>query len=855
MRAQQVHYTSCRRGTSNGAGIQVRSFTPGVAADELQEIVRRGNYSAPPRRTEDAAEAPVALRQYPLANGRVAVTRSAYSGTDYSGRDGNFMAHTLVFEPGELKVRPLDLYEWGGWKKCLDPAEDTEEVPPPLPVAEISQPLSMGFDPRAFLADQPGAREILIDVARAMFLVAPTGRRIVIRDTSHTNWKWIACLHRLFPLKHISGLTVSSFQHSQADCAHVNATIDGTYFSFNDSQLNFEYFMFDLVSGRRSPIPDVEPKLNQEAVFYAERVVSWLIDQPEYLARFDTFMAGYTHQSMDIGLAIGLRLFQMQDQQVAPPDWELAPIVDFVADFASPDSCRAAVEALPGIMASLRARGRPEDFSALIKLCLKAAEATGDTQLAAEGAAIWVQMFDELIVIRNQESQAVASAWALVVQSGQARTAARIFLAEGHLALIEPHYGRLDAAPLRVVAENLYAALRASSPQQAIGTCIPAKSLVVAVAGRPASGSTNWLSEILLPLENDAESIAALLRYAAEINLPSTAAAMLSTWERRPSLASAVRKQLDQSRQHELLMAEFRLLMAAARDKRKFFSEYSSGPLKTLPGFSERNLTTMTDLLWREVGDRDRTQLALDWLNDPGWLRWLSEDVQRQMAGCLNREVSLQPSDSGQRFAAAVADLAASLELRLVPDRPAIRRLLAQCLQAGKLTVDSLAHIEALLSELDKADYRLALSILLPLSLVGSASVHAEACVRLYQKPRQGEFCAEYLRIFDGKSAKKDVLRLLAVAAAHWLTVDASALREPITDGLAKRLARHRDRDVATTLNQIAASLAATSEPKATKRYREFDETVARYQESLPGKVRSFVRRMIDRLVGRTNQQ
>src|SRR5689334_15719663 len=144
MKALQLHYTSCRRGQSGNAGFQTRTLSAGIRPDEQREIERRGIYRPPrdarpdPSPEEIARDFPRALRFYRLESGRLAITLSTYVGRDYSGRWGNFFAHTLVLEAEPAKLWPIDFYEWPGWKAGLSENEDTEEVPTPLPAVDLS---------------------------------------------------------------------------------------------------------------------------------------------------------------------------------------------------------------------------------------------------------------------------------------------------------------------------------------------------------------------------------------------------------------------------------------------------------------------------------------------------------------------------------------------------------------------------------------------------------------------------------------------------------------------------------------------------------------------------------------------
>jgi GTPase-associated protein 1 len=123
--AWQLHYTSARSGTSGRAGFQFVAATPGLPPGAEATIGPHLTYRPPPGAPpapgpSELARLPVAF-SYDLADGHALLVRCRYLGRDYSGRYGNFLAHAVVAEPGELVgVRPIELWRAGFW--CDAPA-------------------------------------------------------------------------------------------------------------------------------------------------------------------------------------------------------------------------------------------------------------------------------------------------------------------------------------------------------------------------------------------------------------------------------------------------------------------------------------------------------------------------------------------------------------------------------------------------------------------------------------------------------------------------------------------------------------------------------------------------------------
>lgn len=124
MKIEQQIYTSCPygEGFDQISGFQVKARSAGLTDSMSRAVLAYANHYQAPRELrsreynyyKDGGDLPADfLHQFPEAvtyhhveNGYYGLTRVRYTGKDYSGRTGNFCAHTLVFEPAALQ--PFD---------------------------------------------------------------------------------------------------------------------------------------------------------------------------------------------------------------------------------------------------------------------------------------------------------------------------------------------------------------------------------------------------------------------------------------------------------------------------------------------------------------------------------------------------------------------------------------------------------------------------------------------------------------------------------------------------------------------------------------------------------------------------
>jgi GTPase-associated protein 1, N-terminal domain type 2/GTPase-associated protein 1, C-terminal domain/GTPase-associated protein 1, middle domain len=198
---QQLYYTSCENGLGGYGGYQFNAITPGVSAAVMREVEDRSVYEPPSWLLADPC--PDEPEAYPIAfshgtseaTGAAITARVVFTGTDYSGRPGNYFAHALVTGTPEQDFGPLLPVElWGAELWRASPVDGTElpELPGPPPRGPIDRP-----GVQAFL-DARGADGVLPELLTAVGRAMAGDRPVLVtsHDVSENIW-WIAAISYL----------------------------------------------------------------------------------------------------------------------------------------------------------------------------------------------------------------------------------------------------------------------------------------------------------------------------------------------------------------------------------------------------------------------------------------------------------------------------------------------------------------------------------------------------------------------------------------------------------------------------------------------------------------------------------
>jgi hypothetical protein len=223
MSHRQAFHTSCRNGLSGHAGFQFNAASAGLDERQLSSlaVAHAGYRAAPDAPAEPSPEQierlPVALRYLPVDGLGPVISRTAYVGREFRGRDGepdsgrfgNYFSHIVVGDAGGAEpfggLMPVELWEAPHWTTAE--AEGAE-----LPSLERIDPGPVDLE--AVLAELLPAREAaLAPVLDACLRAVLGGPRVVLVEPDPgLASAWIAWVSFTLPPDRVNQLTFSTFE-------------------------------------------------------------------------------------------------------------------------------------------------------------------------------------------------------------------------------------------------------------------------------------------------------------------------------------------------------------------------------------------------------------------------------------------------------------------------------------------------------------------------------------------------------------------------------------------------------------------------------------------------------------------
>jgi hypothetical protein len=672
MQALQHQYTSCRKGQSGNAGFQTRASTEGLRPDEQREIERRGIYTQPrnakqdPTHEEILQDFPRAFRYYTMESGRWALTYSCYAGQDYSGRWGNYFAHTIIGDHDLPPIWPIDYYEWEGWKTRLSADEDTEDAPSPLPDVDITgiKPAeSFTFEElKEFLREVPSRRAFLADMLRAVFMHQETSRALVIRDSFLNGLFWTACIQKALPFACLRELSFSTYQFDDRNCAAINTTTEGTNFQFDEAQRKYQFFMFDFTNIQYSEVAKAD-------MDYSDIVTGWMATNPEQLKKFHDFLGSFTFQTLAPELTWVARLFQSSvGEGQSLTGEELRAIIDLASRFTAPQGQDKVVDMMIKLTPMLRETANSDDYERLIRFFARAAQTSGKPKHRYVAFSSWISMFDELSFRRGIDFDRVNSMRDEFMQLfvGYEQELAQIFLSDHHMTGIREAIPTLRPEVLeeilKEVMTSLYALRRSPAWEQP-----DAKRIITAILNSPEEPRRSAY-RVFNVLAGDANALAAVCQIVAADgrakSLPQKHA------NRCIAVGTAVRRQLDKNDTWNLLYGEWLESLDRNTDKQETYNQYIEYAAKHLSKYVKVYRPHLAESLIRKLPEDQQSMQAMAWVLNKE-LHYFPQDFAQECVKLANLDVSFDSkAPNAKKKAIELTGAANNFGVDLKPDRP-----------------------------------------------------------------------------------------------------------------------------------------------------------------------------------------
>lgn len=737
LQASQLHYTSCEFGMSGHAGFQTRAMSESIDAQQKTAIEQLAVYQPPTdlRRSGSAPssmtplhEFPVAWRHLHLPDGALAITRSAYTGTDFSGREGNYFGHGLLFERLPEGLWPIDLYEHQQWKLNLPPEEDYKQDSYDLPTLNISVD-SDTFDFAAlqeFLADIDQAERILTEMIQAILLKAKTSRTLIIRDPMAGNGVfWLACLQKCFPTTVQYHLSCSSYQYDPRSCAAINVVYGQTELKLGENERKFQFYVFDFVEGQFS---DIEPTEQ----LYAQTIANWMVNEPATLQAFHQFADLFEITELSSLLTLLLQLFMLKQQsnstlQVS----ELMKIIELLNKHTQQAHLADIVEILNDHQALLASVTDPKMLEKVTEFFINSYQVSGSQTIKSMMVNQLSRLFILSVTSEEVDTELVATLRQKAAQTDNdiAYQTAQHFLSEANMAGQAQQLNGLSSKQMQslvcIIIESIQLVnpnvTPLDSPQWDDFICV-----VISKRGQQMDDN-DWLFS---PFAEEHNATVKIISQVCEKLSQLLACGVLDKSQSDITLGAFTRylsKRFDKTQQDwfaivnqiksnkhswDLLQRHWHLGLENSRRKISYYQNYADAIMADKDDYQKAYLNPFANSCWNKLNDKQRFEIAMDWLHS-GHLECFQPQLIEKVVHCANNGIQFSIKHS---YSDELINLLSALITKhdITLNKPNKLRLRQAILTQGPFTHHALVEINSVLQGCDKATYKSFINNYLP---------------------------------------------------------------------------------------------------------------------------------------------
>lgn len=325
MKAQQVIYTSCRRGIDgSSSGFQNYSYSPqmktwldnGDAIGVMQSYQPPHVPGLPGLPDKEQAQTMYPRRQCfgPLdgPDHLYAMAMCSYIGRDYpegSVRGGNFISHVLALPADQMTQYPCMFINSSSFLRWIEAEQvRSQDRPAPLESVDVAADNGISLDQvREFLDDEENA-ECFTLMLRCLLLrnSGTVRRKLLIRDSEENFALWVAALEYALPVRQSLDWGFSFYeQDPMTSVSDVIRAVDGMAYGLHDAALSSN-FIFDAETGSMPSLPDSDADVDA----FADAAVMALRYAPEGLLSFHRFLDATDYGHADASVALAYAAFQ-----------------------------------------------------------------------------------------------------------------------------------------------------------------------------------------------------------------------------------------------------------------------------------------------------------------------------------------------------------------------------------------------------------------------------------------------------------------------------------------------------------------------------------------------------------------
>lgn len=325
MKAEQIIYTSCKRGIARqSSGYQIYSYSPSagqwVAQNNGIGVLQQYNAPSGPEYpmlpTPEQLEELYPKRTYcgPLSgpDNLYGLALCSYIGKDYpegSIRGGNFISHAAVLPISQVDHYPCEFIESSSFMRTMDVEKARSDAAPnPLSQLDLQRNDDISFSAvQSFLEQEDHAETFKLMLS--CFLTRQDGgglKRIIIRSDSWNFSLWIAALQMALPLRQSLTYPFSTYETDlNATDAHVVRVADDMTGSLT------QFAPMASIFDEENEIPFPQPAVDDAVKQVVDFIVEAMQYAPQSLKAFHDFLDATSYAATDNRIADAYNVFQI----------------------------------------------------------------------------------------------------------------------------------------------------------------------------------------------------------------------------------------------------------------------------------------------------------------------------------------------------------------------------------------------------------------------------------------------------------------------------------------------------------------------------------------------------------------